>query len=60
VSTGARAEGRDPGRLTFSYTENDDGRVTVQIVEFPSAISQGATREEAQRNVLDALHDLTH
>lgn len=60
VNTGARGEGRDPGRLTFSFTENDDGWVTAQIVEYPAAISQGSTSEEARRNVLEALHDLTH
>jgi predicted RNase H-like HicB family nuclease len=29
--------------------------VTAQIAEIPGAISQGATREEARTNVLDAL-----
>ena len=50
----------DPARLTIAYTENDDGWVTAQVVEYPAAISQGATRHEAWVNVLDALHDLTH
>jgi hypothetical protein len=50
----------DPARLTFVYTTNDDGWVTTQIKEFPAAISQGPTQREAWRNVLDALHDLTH
>jgi hypothetical protein len=48
------------GHLTFVYTPNPDGWVTAQIVEFPAAISQGETEEAARRNVLDALHDLTH
>jgi hypothetical protein len=50
----------EPEQLTISYTENDDGWVTAQIVEFPAAISQGPTRRDAWINVLDALHDLTH
>ena len=48
------------GHLTFVYTPNPDGWLTVQIAEFPAAISQGETEEAARRNVLDALHDLTH
>ncbi len=50
----------EPGQLTISYTENEDGWVTAQVVEYPAAISQGATRHEAWVNVLDALRDLTH
>lgn len=46
--------------LTFTYTENDDGWITAQIVEYPAAISQGPTREQAKLNALEALHDLTH
>jgi hypothetical protein len=47
-------------QLSITYTENEDGWVTAQVVEYPAAISQGATRHEAWVNVLDALHDLTH
>jgi hypothetical protein len=50
----------DHARLTFRYTPNPDGWVTAQIVEFPEAISQGASEHEAYLNVLEALHDLTH
>ena len=50
----------DPTQLTVLYTKNDDGWVTAQIAEFPAAISQGRTEHEAWKNVLDALHDLTH
>ena len=50
----------DPTRLTITYSENADGWVTAQVVEYPAAISQGPTRHEAWLNVLDALHDLTH
>jgi predicted RNase H-like HicB family nuclease len=52
--------GIDPTRLTVVFTANPDGWVTAQIKEFPAAISQGPTEHEAWRNVLDALHDLTH
>jgi predicted RNase H-like HicB family nuclease len=54
------AERADPAQLTVLYTRNDDGWITAQIAEFPAAISQGRTEHEAWRNVLDALHDLTH
>src|ERR1700674_1516525 len=50
----------EPARLTIQYTENEDGWITAQVVEYPAAISQGPTRHEAWVNVLDALHDLTH
>jgi predicted RNase H-like HicB family nuclease len=50
----------DPEQLTVVYTPNEDGWITAQIREFPAAISQGPTEHEAWRNVLDALHDLTH
>ena len=60
AGAGASTEGTDPPRLTFIYSENPGGAITVQIEEFPAAISQGATRHEAWVNVLDALHDLTH
>jgi hypothetical protein len=50
----------DPAQLTFRYTRNPDGWVTSQIVEFPEAISQGASEHEAYLNVLEALHELTH
>jgi hypothetical protein len=50
----------EPGHLTISYTDNPDGWVTAQIVEFPAAISQGRSHDEAWVNVLEALHDLTH
>lgn len=32
--------------------------VIAQIREFPAAMSQGRTREEARRSVLDALREL--
>jgi hypothetical protein len=37
---------REPGsieaaQLSVTYTENEDGWVTAQVVEYPAAISQG-------------------
>jgi predicted RNase H-like HicB family nuclease len=46
--------------LTIRCTQNEDGRITAQIEQIPAAASQGATQEQAYRNVLEALHDLTH
>jgi hypothetical protein len=59
-TTAQEASTVEPARLTIEYTENEDGWVTAQIVEYPAAISQGATRHEAWLNVLNALRDLTH
>jgi predicted RNase H-like HicB family nuclease len=41
--------------LTIRYSDAGDGWVMAQIAEIPGAISQGASREEARANVLDAL-----
>lgn len=41
-------------RLTIAYHHAEDG-ITAWIVEIPGVISEGATREEARENVLDAL-----
>ena len=49
-----------PTTITVTYTENDDGWITAQVVEYPGAISQGPTRHEAWVNVIGALRDLTH
>lgn len=45
----------DELHLTVRYSDAGDGWVTAQIAEIPGAISEGATREEARANVLDAL-----
>ena len=45
----------DELHLTIRYSDAGDGWVTAQIAEIPGAISQGATREEARANVVDAL-----
>jgi predicted RNase H-like HicB family nuclease len=41
--------------LTIRYEDAGDGWLTAQVVEVPGAISQGPTREQARRNVIDAL-----
>jgi predicted RNase H-like HicB family nuclease len=41
--------------LTIRYEDAGDGWVTAQVAEIPGAISQGASREEARANVIDAL-----
>ena len=41
--------------LTVRYEDAGDGWVMATIPEVPGAISQGRTREEARRNVIDAL-----
>ena len=46
---------RDELHLTIRYSHAGDGWVTAQIAEIPGAISQGASREEARTNVLDAF-----
>jgi predicted RNase H-like HicB family nuclease len=47
-------------QLTILYEEAENGWVAARIQEFPAAISQGRTRDEARANVIDALRDLTH
>lgn len=42
-------------RLRIEYEPGDDGWVIAQIPAVPGAMSQGRTREEARKNVLDAL-----
>lgn len=48
----------DELHLTIRYSDAGDGWLTAQIAEIPGAISEGATREEARSNVLDALETL--
>jgi predicted RNase H-like HicB family nuclease len=43
-------------RLTIAYGEPDeDGWIVARVEGVPGAISQGRTRLEARRNVVDAL-----
>lgn len=46
------------GTLTILYKDNPDGWITSWIPEYPGAISQGRTKEEAREMVLDALNEL--
>lgn len=48
----------DELHLTIRYADAGDGWLTAQVAEIPGAISEGATREEARSNVLDALETL--
>lgn len=47
-----------PVDLTVIYSQGADGWTLARIREFPAAMSQGRTREEARENVLDALREL--
>ncbi len=44
--------------LTIIYEQGQNGWWIATIPEVPGAFSQGATRDEARANVLDALHEL--
>ena len=42
--------------FTISFDSPDeDGWIVARVLEVPGALSQGRTREEARKNVLDAL-----
>jgi predicted RNase H-like HicB family nuclease len=42
-------------QLTIVFEEGDDGWIVASIPEVPGAHSQGQTREEAKKNLIDAL-----
>jgi predicted RNase H-like HicB family nuclease len=44
--------------LTIIFERSDDGLWVATIPEVPGAFSQGATKDEARENVLDALQEL--
>lgn len=44
--------------LTIIFEEAEEGGYTATIAEFPGAISEGDTIEEAREMVLDALKEL--
>lgn len=46
---------QDTVNLTIHYEDAEAGWILAQIAEVPGAISQGRSREEARRNVIDAL-----
>lgn len=50
----------EPLRLTIVYEDagDGDGWVIARIPQVRGAISQGATREQARENVIDALREL--
>jgi predicted RNase H-like HicB family nuclease len=54
----ALAHGEDVEQLTIRFEEAEEGWIAAQIVEFPGAISQGRSHDEARANVIDALDDL--
>lgn len=42
--------------FTIAFDESDeDGWIVARVLEVPGALSQGRTRAEARKNVLDAL-----
>jgi predicted RNase H-like HicB family nuclease len=45
-------------RLTIIYDDGGDGRIVASIPEVPGAFSQGESRGEARKNVIDALHGI--
>ena len=50
----------EPMRLTIVYEDagDGDGWVVARIPQVRGAISQGATREQARANVIDALREV--
>lgn len=44
--------------MTIIFERGDDGFWIATIPEVPGAFSQGQTKDEARRNVLDALAEL--
>ncbi len=44
--------------LTIIYEEGQDGFWIATIPEVPGAFSQGKTKAEARRNVLEAMEEL--
>ncbi|MEO7454458.1 MAG: type II toxin-antitoxin system HicB family antitoxin [Fimbriimonadales bacterium] len=45
-------------RLTIIFEKGENGWWIAEIPEIPGAFSQGATKEEARANVLDAMREL--
>lgn len=45
-------------RLTIAYETGADGWVVASVPEVTGVHSQGATRDEARRNVIDALYGM--
>lgn len=49
-----------PTELTIIFERDDAGWWIATIPEVPGAFSQGATKDEARENVLDALTESWH
>lgn len=47
-----------PQELTIIFERGDEGWWLATIPEVPGAFSQGPTKDEARKNVLDALSEL--
>ena len=45
-------------KITIVYQQNANGWITSSIPKYPGAVSQGKSREEARKMVLDALNEL--
>lgn len=45
-------------KITIVYQENADGLITATLQEYPGAISQERTLEEARDMVLDSMNEL--
>lgn len=45
--------------MTFmiTITTDEDGMVIVECPAIPGCVSQGATRDEAERNITDAIRE---
>ena len=48
----------EPLRLTIVYEDAGDGWVLARIPQVRGVVSQGATRDEARENVIDALREV--
>ncbi|HJH32615.1 MAG TPA: type II toxin-antitoxin system HicB family antitoxin [Methanosarcinaceae archaeon] len=42
-------------KFTIKLEESDEGGYTVQCLELPAAISEGNTKEEALKNIKEAI-----
>ena len=47
-------------QLRIVFERGDDGWIVASVPQVPGALSQGRTREEARRNVIDALRLMLH
>lgn len=48
----------EPLRLTIVYEDAGEGWVLARIPQVRGVISQGATRDQARENVIDALREV--